>query len=298
MPVPSMVTTCIRFGYSTISVRTLTLLSLNLSTPCAASHADVGHRERDFGLAGVDELQVVDRAAGDFGRGLQARDVLRQDVGHAAAQRVVHAAGAAGGDRDAVALLGRRGRRDRECGRRESRKRGAQAQWSIESSRWTWFTTSGSRREDFAVPLCAPSSTGEVYRNSRAVLTRRRAGRAATGGRRSSADTRTGKRAELAIEEEVAQRPRDRAERERLPRDFGLVEQAHLEALGAGTEIEIEQARAKHHVDLVDLRQADHRVELADVDARVALPRASRAARRRPRVSPFSRKPAGSVHSP
>ena len=39
MPVPSTVTTCIRFGYSTINVRALTLASLNLSVPCAASHA-------------------------------------------------------------------------------------------------------------------------------------------------------------------------------------------------------------------------------------------------------------------
>ena len=39
MPVPSTVTICMRFGYSTISVRALTFASLNLSMPCAASHA-------------------------------------------------------------------------------------------------------------------------------------------------------------------------------------------------------------------------------------------------------------------
>ena len=39
MPLPSIVTTCIRFGYSTISVLRGTLLPLNLSRPCAASLA-------------------------------------------------------------------------------------------------------------------------------------------------------------------------------------------------------------------------------------------------------------------
>ena len=33
MPVPSMVTTCMRFGYITMSVRSGTLLPLNLSSP-------------------------------------------------------------------------------------------------------------------------------------------------------------------------------------------------------------------------------------------------------------------------
>jgi hypothetical protein len=39
MPVPSMVTTCMRLGYRIISVRTGTGLSLNLSWPLCASSA-------------------------------------------------------------------------------------------------------------------------------------------------------------------------------------------------------------------------------------------------------------------
>jgi hypothetical protein len=45
----------------------------------------VGHREADVRLAAADQLQVVDRPAGDFGRGLHALHVPRQHVGDAAA---------------------------------------------------------------------------------------------------------------------------------------------------------------------------------------------------------------------
>ena len=64
---------------------------------------------------------------------------------------------------------------------------------------------------------------------------------------------------ELAVKEEIAQRARDRAKGERLPGDVGLVVECNLEAFRAGSEVEVEEPRAKHHVDLVDLRQADER---------------------------------------
>ena len=68
-------------------------------------------------------------------------------------------------------------------------------------------------------------------------------------------------------------------------------EQAHFEALRSRAEVEIDEPRAEHHVDLADVRQADHRVEVADVDARVGFlerlaHRARRHASRRSRESP------------
>ena len=128
MPVPSTVTTCIRFGYSTISVRTLTFASLNLSCALRRFPRRVDHGERDFGLAGAEEFQVVDGAAGHLRGRLQAGNVLGQDVGHAAAHRVVDTAGAAGGDRNPVALLGDDGGGGRKRSRRQRRKRGAKMQ--------------------------------------------------------------------------------------------------------------------------------------------------------------------------
>src|SRR5512134_3390913 len=75
----------------------------------------VRHGERDVGLAGADELQVGDRAAGHLRSGLHAGHVLRERRGHAAAERVVHAAGAAGGDRQVLRLCryGERGGSER-----------------------------------------------------------------------------------------------------------------------------------------------------------------------------------------
>ena len=92
--------------------------------------------------------------------------------------------------------------------------------------------------------------------------------RSGRGALRSSTLTRVGNAPELAIEEIVAKRPADRAERELLPRDLVLPEEPHFEALGSGSEVEIDEPRAKHHVDLADVRQADHRVQVADDDAR------------------------------
>ena len=58
----------------------------------------VDQREREIDLALLHELEVVHRRAGDFGRGLDARNLLRDQPRQRAAVGVVHAAGAAGGD--------------------------------------------------------------------------------------------------------------------------------------------------------------------------------------------------------
>src|SRR6266545_1763179 len=77
--------------------------------------------------------------------------------------------------------------------------------------------------------------------------------------------------AEFAIEKIVAQRARDGAKRNLAPRDVRFVEEPHFEALRSGLEVEVEQARAEHDVDLVDVGQADHRVQQSDVDPRMCL---------------------------
>ena len=68
----------------------------------------VDHHHGDFALLGADQLEIVDRAAGDAGGGGEARHVLGQHVGHAAAERIVDAAGAASGDGDGGLLLRQR----------------------------------------------------------------------------------------------------------------------------------------------------------------------------------------------
>ena len=77
--------------------------------------------EANVGLAGADELQVGDRAAGDLGRRRDARNLLAEDVAEAAAERIVDAAGAAGGDRKLLGLLSL-------SPRRADHKSGAEAQ--------------------------------------------------------------------------------------------------------------------------------------------------------------------------
>src|SRR6185369_10479763 len=96
------------------------LVALELVLAAVRVLAGVRHREGDVRLAAADELQVVDRAAGDLGGRLHAGDVLRQHRGDAAAHRVVDAAGAAGRDRD---VLRRRGERDDESGDERERAR-------------------------------------------------------------------------------------------------------------------------------------------------------------------------------
>jgi hypothetical protein len=70
--------------------------------------AGIGHGHGEVRLAGADELQVGDRAAGHLRRCLHAVDVLRQHGRHAAAQWVVHPARAAGADGDVLCLRGER----------------------------------------------------------------------------------------------------------------------------------------------------------------------------------------------
>src|ERR1051325_5092767 len=79
-------------------------LALELVLTLQRVERGVGHREGDVGLAGADELQVGDRAAGHFGGGLHAVDVLGKHRGHATAERAVHAAGSAGGDGQVLRL--------------------------------------------------------------------------------------------------------------------------------------------------------------------------------------------------
>src|SRR6266496_2943969 len=67
----------------------------------------------------------------------------------------------------------------------------------------------------------------------------------ARGSAHERADAR-GKVSLLAIQEIVAQRSPDRAKRELFPRYFVFAEQPHLEAFGAGAEVEIEEPRPEH----------------------------------------------------
>lgn len=101
-----------------------------------------------------------------------------------------------------------------------------------------------------------PGGAGQVGRDARAALEHRHAQRIG---------------AVAPVEEELAQRARDGPERELFPRDLVLPEQAHLEALRARSEVAAGEARPEHHVDLADVGQADHRVEIVDVDARARL---------------------------
>ena len=65
-----------------------------------------------------DEAHVLHRRAGDFrGRG-EAVDVVVDDLGQAAAHRVVDAAGASGGDRKLLLCEDRRRKRDKGSGRK------------------------------------------------------------------------------------------------------------------------------------------------------------------------------------
>ena len=92
------------------------LAALELVLALERVEGGVGHGEADLALAGADQLEVVDRAAGDLGGRLHAGQVLRQHVGDGAAERVIDAAGAAGADRDGLLL--RLGRAARQNGRR------------------------------------------------------------------------------------------------------------------------------------------------------------------------------------
>ena len=102
------------------------LVALELVFAAIGLEAGVGHREADVGLAAADQLEVVDRAAGDLGRRLHAGHVLRQHRGDAAAHRVIDAAGAAGGDRDVLRRCAERKQQTDQ----EQVKRLAELHWS------------------------------------------------------------------------------------------------------------------------------------------------------------------------
>ena len=102
MPESALTTTCVMFGYSVASARTF---SGSLERLVALHRVDraVGERERDVGVAVRDEQQVVDRSRGRLGRGRRVGQLVAQQIGEPAAVDLVDAAGAAGGDRQAVA---------------------------------------------------------------------------------------------------------------------------------------------------------------------------------------------------
>ena len=66
----------------------------------------VGHREGEIRGALLQELEVVDRCRRHFGRGFDVRQTLGDYFGDAAAVRVVHAAGAARGNRQTARAAG------------------------------------------------------------------------------------------------------------------------------------------------------------------------------------------------
>src|SRR5262252_1071130 len=70
---------------------------------------------------------------------------------------------------------------------------------------------------------------------------------------------------QLAIQKIMAQRAPDGAEGELVPGNVVLLEQAHVQTFRSGSEVEIEEPGAEHHVYLVDVRQADDGVKGADV---------------------------------
>src|SRR5262249_48679222 len=78
----------------------------------------VRHREGELALAGPDQLEIVDRAAGHLSSGLIARQALRDDVRQRASDWIVDTAGTAGRDGEGLLLGERRacqqGRAERE----------------------------------------------------------------------------------------------------------------------------------------------------------------------------------------
>ncbi len=98
------------------------LAALELVFTLVSIQRCVSHGEAKLALSRADELEVVHGAAGDFGRRLHARQVLREHVGDRAAERIVHAAGAAGSDRHRLLLrVGAQAQPDRQHKRRVPR---------------------------------------------------------------------------------------------------------------------------------------------------------------------------------
>ena len=80
------------------------LAALELVLALQRIERGIGHRERHLALTRRDQFEIVDRSAGDLRGGLHVRQVLRQHVGHGAAERIIDAAGAAGADRHRLLL--------------------------------------------------------------------------------------------------------------------------------------------------------------------------------------------------
>ena len=97
-----------------------------------------------------------------------------------------------------------------------------------------------------------------------------------------------------AVVEVVLQSSANHRKGKFLPGDLRLSEQLNLERLISCSKIKIQQFRSVKEVDLGDVRQVEQRVEALKIDPGTA---SSNVSRRAPCsvVSPFSRKPAGSV---
>jgi hypothetical protein len=90
-------------------------------------HAGIDHREGDIRLARANSLEVVDGTAGHLGCRLCVGQGFGQDIGEAAAKRIIHAAGAARHDGELPARLRARfGARKAERGQ-AGRQRRAQS---------------------------------------------------------------------------------------------------------------------------------------------------------------------------
>ena len=72
------------------------------------------------------------------------------------------------------------------------------------------------------------------------------------------------------IFKEELQRGRDRAEREFVPRDLGFCEEANLETLVPGREVEIQKLGTKKNMHLLDVRYVEHREQRSETDARTS----------------------------
>ena len=102
------------------------------------------------------------------------------------------------------------------------------------------------------------------------------------------------KRAGGAVGEEEAQRLADGRERDFVPRNFAFLEELHFEALLAGVDVDVEQARQIEEMHLMHMRHVQQREEALDLDARAGfLERFAGGAFAV--VSSISMKPAGSV---
>jgi hypothetical protein len=91
-------------------------ITLELVVALERVECGVDHHHSDFALLGADQLEIVDRAAGDAGGGRITRYVLGQHIGHAAAERIVDAAGPARRDGDGGLLLRQRGAAEQSGG--------------------------------------------------------------------------------------------------------------------------------------------------------------------------------------